>query len=147
MRYGGLRVVTALVLIGLVAFLTGGAYAAGYAEGANHVGTVSPWVYGGFGASHVIGFIIGLFVLVLILRVIFMGAMGHRHGPWGYGPRGHGRWGYDRAGNTAPGDMPGDWQHGPWQHPAEAIFDDLHRRAHEAPSQPSQPNDPGQSPR
>jgi hypothetical protein len=138
MRTGGLRVATALVLIALVAFLTGGAYAAGYAEGANHVGTVSPWVYGGFGASHVIGFIIGIFVLFLILRVVFMGAMGHRHGPWGYGAWGHRRWGYDRPGNTAPG----DWQQGPWQDPAQAMFDDFHRRSHETPNQPADPNQP-----
>jgi hypothetical protein len=120
MRYGGFRVVTALVLIGLVAFLTGGAYAAGYAEGSNHVGTVSPWVYGGFGASHVIGFIIGILVLVLILRLVFFGAFAHRR-HWGYGPR----WG-----NTEPG----DWQRGPWYEARQAMFDDLHRRAHEAPA-------------
>jgi len=147
MRYGGFRVVTALVLIGLVAFLTGGAYAAGYAEGANHVGTVSPWVYGGFGASHIIGFLITLFVVVLILRVIFAGAMGHRRGPWGYGH--YGRWGYGHGpwgqpGNTQPGNTePGDWQRGPWQDPAQAMFDDYHRRAHDPAGQPN-PNDPNQ---
>ncbi len=145
MRNGGFRVVTALVLIGLVAFLTGGAYAAGYAEGANHVGTVSPWVYGGFGASHIIGFLITLFVVVLILRLIFFG--GHRR-HWGYGP--YGRWGYGPGpwGGNQPGNtQPGDWQRGPWQDPAQTVFDDYHRRAHDPASQtsqPGQPNDPHQ---
>jgi hypothetical protein len=128
MRYGGLRVVTALVLIGLVAFLTGGAYAAGYSAGASSTGTsVSPWIYGGaFGASHVIGFIISIFVIVLILRLVFVGAFGgHRRGPWG-----HRRWG-----NTEPS----DWQRGPWYEARQAMFDDLHRRAHEAPAGPAAP--------
>jgi hypothetical protein len=133
MRYGGLRVLTALVLFGLVAFLTGGAYAAGYAEGANHVGTVSPWVYGGFGASHVVGFIIGILILVLILRLVFFGAFAHRR-HWGYGPR----WG-----NTGPG----DWSQGPWRDPRQTWFDDWHRHAHEAPAtQPGQPGAGGGSP-
>lgn len=153
MRDGGLRVVTALVLIGLVTFLTGGAYAAGYAEGANHVGTVSPWVYGGFGASHLVGFLVGIFVLIVILRLVFFGSAWRRHGPWGY--RHYGRWGYGPGawGNGGPGNtQPGDWQQGPWQDPAKAMFDDYHRQAHQGsasgqpgqPGQPSNPNDPNQ---
>jgi hypothetical protein len=123
MRYGGLRVVTALVLIGFVVFLTGGAYAAGYAEGSTHLGTVSPWIYGGFGASHFIGFVIGVLVLILILRLIF-GGRGHRRHAWA-----HGAWGGDpRFGTSGPD----DWHRGPWQDPRQAWFDDWHRHAHDA---------------
>jgi len=137
MRYGGFRVVTALVLIGLVAFLTGGAYAAGYTDGANHIGTnVSPWLYGGaFGASHVIGFLVSILVLILILRLVFFGAFAHRRGAWGRGPWGH-RW---------EGTQPGDWQRGPWVDPRQAMFDDFHRRAHDPVNQPPAPGQPNQS--
>jgi hypothetical protein len=128
MRNGGFRVVAALVLIGLVAALTGGAYAAGYSAGtASGAANVSPWIYGGaFGVSHVIGFIITIFVLLLILRLVFFGAFGHRHRAWGY----RGGWGNTEA---------GDWHRGPWYEARQNMFDDLHRRAHEGQPQGGQP--------
>ncbi len=129
MRYGGFRVVAALVLIALVAALTGGAYAAGYSAGAASGTTnVSPWVYGGaFGVSHVIGFFVAILVLLLIVRIVAFGAFGHRHGGWGY----RGRW---------DGGQPSDWQRGPWHEARQAMFDDWHRRAHEGNPPATGPN-------
>jgi hypothetical protein len=54
MRHGGgFRLVAVLLVIGMVAALTAGAYSAGFVAGAGTNATnVSPWVYGGvFGAS------------------------------------------------------------------------------------------------
>lgn len=130
MRYGGFRVVAALVLIGLVAALTGGAFAAGFSAGAGTNATgVSPWVYGGaFGVSHILGFFIAILVLVLILRLLFGGAVARRRRYWG-GPawayRHHRHYGY--WGNT----QPDDWQRGPWHDPRQEAFDYWHQRAHE----------------
>ncbi len=130
MRNGGFRVVAALVLIGLVAALTGGAYAAGYSAGTTSGSTtLSPWVYGGaFGVSHVIGFFVSILVLLLIFRLVFFGAGGHRHHAWGYR-----RWGRGWDDSQAA-----DWQRGPWQDPRQAMFDDWHKHAHEGnPAAPS----------
>ena len=139
MRNGGFRVVAALVLIGLVAALTGGAYAAGFSAGATSgTASVSPWVYGGaFGVSHVIGFFVSILVLLLILRLVFFGAFGHRRHRWASrGPNG---------GWNDPSS--GDWHRGPWHDAGQTMFDDWHRRSHEAGrAQPGNPPAPGTYP-
>src|SRR5450759_527089 len=72
MRYGGgFRFLAALLVVGVIAALTAGAYGAGYAAGAGPNASVSPWVYGGFiGFGNVIGLIVTIFVLVMIFRVM-----------------------------------------------------------------------------
>jgi hypothetical protein len=82
MRHGGgFRFLAALVLVGVLAALTAGAYGAGYAAGAGSNATVSPWVYGGFiGFGNVVGLIVTIFVLVMIFRVMTFAFWGHHRG-------------------------------------------------------------------
>ncbi len=144
MRHGGgFRVLAALILVGVIAALTAGAYGAGYAAGsASGVTNVSPWVYGGaFGASHVIGFIVTVLVLIVLFRVLVFGFVGHRHPWWGR----HGYW--SEAGNpggSMPAGGPGEWHRGEWRDAAQAAFDDYHKRAHSVStaSAGSDPNKP-----
>jgi len=69
---GGFRLLGVLLVIGVIAALTAGAYSAGFVAGAGTSATnVSPWVYGGaFGASGIVGLIVTVLILVVILRVL-----------------------------------------------------------------------------
>lgn len=129
---GGFRVLAALILVGVVAALTAGAYGAGWAAGsASGTTNVSPWVYGwGFGAGHVIGFIVTILVLIVIFRVLAFAFIGPRHHGWGH----HGSWrAYDGPEGNTPAGGPGGWHRGEWRDAAQATFDDYHRRAHGSP--------------
>ncbi|MGA3029704.1 MAG: hypothetical protein ABSE58_03055 [Candidatus Limnocylindrales bacterium] len=145
MRHGGgFRVLAALVLVGVIAALTAGAYGAGFAAGSTSGATnVSPWVYGGaFGAGHVIGFFVTVLVLIVLFRVLVFAFVGHRH-PW-WGRRGYWRGGSE---GTMPADGPGGWHRGEWRDAAQATFDDYHNRAHATPpaSTGGDPNKPAAS--
>ena len=153
MRYGGgFRFLAALLVLGVVAALTAGAYGAGFVAGAgtNSAGN-SPWIYGGFlGAGNVIGLIVTILILVVIFRIMAFAFFGFGHRRWDRGPGWAG--GPDMpAAAGDPGDWHrgrhhgwhGGWHEGPWQSARQAAFDDWHRRAHETPSAPGgTPNGP-----
>jgi hypothetical protein len=132
MRQGvGFRVLAALLLLGFVAFLTAGAYGAGFAAGAGTPATnVSPWVYGGaFGAGHVVGLIVTIIILVIAIRVIGLIFFGRGHRAWAH----HGYWAQGDPNSPTPGDwqgMHGGWHRGEWRDAAQARFDEFHSRAH-----------------
>jgi hypothetical protein len=120
MRYGGgFRLLGVLLVIGVVAALTAGAYSAGFVAGAGTNATnVSPWVYGGaFGASGIVGLIVTVLILVVIFRVLRFAFWSHAHGGW------------DRRGPG--GSAPAGGHGGPWHSARRAAFDEWHRRAHE----------------
>jgi hypothetical protein len=130
MRQGsGFRVIAALVLLGLFAVITAGAYGAGFAAGSSSGTTnIAPWAYGGaFGVGHVVGFIVTIVILVIMLRIlalVFFG--GHRHRAWGH----HGYWRGEGDPGFGPGNMPGGWQRSDWRQAGQAAFDEFHRQAH-----------------
>lgn len=137
MRYGGgFRLLGVLLVIGVVAALTAGAYSAGFVAGAGTNATnVSPWVYGGaFGASGIVGLIVTVLILVVIFRVLRFAFWGHAHGGWDR--RGPGA----SAGPGGPGGPAGwgwheeRWHGGPWHSARRAAFDEWHRRSHEEQS-------------
>jgi hypothetical protein len=117
-----------LVLVGVVAALTAGAYSAGFVAGAGTNATnVSPWVYGGaYGASGIVGLVITVFILVMIFRVMRFAFWGHGHGGWDRrGPNGP-------EGSGGPGGPRGwGWHEERWHSARQAAFDDWHRRAHD----------------
>ena len=131
MRHGGgFRLLGILLAIGLVAALTAGAYSAGFVAGAGSSATnASPWVYGGaFGASGIIGLFVTVLILVVIFRIMRFAFWGHAYRGW------------DRHGPGAPGGPggpgePGEpggwgWPADHWHSRRQAMFDDWHRRAH-----------------
>jgi hypothetical protein len=136
MRHGGgFRLLGALIVIGVVAALTAGAYSAGFVAGAGSSATnVSPWVYGGaFGASGIVGLVVTVLILVIIFRVMRFAFWGGAHGGWDRGgPGGPGGPG-DPLGPGGRGG-PGGWgrHEGRWHSARQAAFDDWHRRAHDA---------------
>ena len=136
MRHGvGFRFLAALVLMGVLAALTAGAYGAGYAAGAGSNATVSPWVYGGFiGFGNVVGLIITILVLVMILRVMTFAFWGHHRGAWDRRPTGpmgpSGPVGPDSAAFAGPGFRHG-WHDSSWQSSRQDAFDEWHRHSHE----------------
>jgi uncharacterized membrane protein len=150
MRYGGgFRLVAALLVIGVVAALTAGAYSAGFVAGAGTNATnVSPWVYGGaFGASHIVGLIVTILILVMMFRVMRFAFWGHAHGGWDRrGPGFTGGPG-EPGGPSGPGGWGRGWHGEHWHSARQAAFDDWHRRAHgaEPPATGSTPT--GEEPR
>ena len=135
MRSGGFRVVAALVLLGLLAAITAGAYGAGYAAGSGTGvvvtgnGTMAPWAYGGFfGVGHVIGFVVSIIVLSIVIRLIALVFWGGGH--WGHRRAWAGR-GWDRT--DATDWNKGPWHAGPWHDARRAMFDEMHREAHGQP--------------
>jgi hypothetical protein len=140
MRHGGgFRLLGVLLMLGVVAALTAGAYSAGYVAGAGTGATnVSPWVSGGaFGASGIVGLIVTVLILVVLFRVIRFAFWGHAYNGWerrgpGFegGPGGAG----GPGGPGGPG--PWGWRGEHWRSNRRAAFDDWHRRAHD--EQPGQ---------
>ncbi|HEX7612055.1 MAG TPA: hypothetical protein VF371_04705 [Candidatus Limnocylindrales bacterium] len=130
MRYGGgFRFLAALLVVGVIAALTAGAYGAGYAAGAGTNASVSPWVYGGFiGFGNVIGLIVTIFVLVTIFRVMLFAFWGRRGGGWDRRPGGP--MGPDGTPFAGPGFHRGRHDSG-WQSARLAAFDEWHRHSHE----------------
>ncbi len=147
MRQGsGFRVVAAIVLLGVVALISAGAYAAGFAAASpSGTTTMAPWAYGGaFGAGHVIGFIVTIIILIVMFRLIGLIFFGHRRRAWGH----YGYWhGEGDAGRFGPGVGPGEWHRGEWGPAGQAAFDEFHRRAHatQPPSAGPSPTGPGAS--
>jgi hypothetical protein len=143
MRQGiGFRVLAALLLLGLVAFITAGAYGAGFAAGAGSTATnVPPWAYGGaFGAGNVVGLVVTIIVLVIVLRVIGLVFFGYHRRGWAH----HGYWQADGDPDRAgAGDWHGGWHRSEWREAGQARFDELHRRAHgaEPPATGGSPTD------
>jgi len=129
MRHGGgFRLIGALLVIGVIAALTAGAYSAGFVAGAGSGATnASPWVYGGaFGASGIVGLIVTVLILVVVFRVMRFAFWGHAHGGWDrHGPGSAG-------GPGGPGGPGGwGWHADQWRSNRQAVFDDWHRRAHD----------------
>lgn len=131
------RLLVALAIVAGVAFLGIGAYNAGVSQGLAQAGQVvvapggypvGPYIGGGYGWGHGIGFgffgflgtLFFIFLVFALLRAAFGGHRG-RHGwggPGGWaGPGGPGGWG-------GPGDPRG---RGPWEARAREIHDDWHR--------------------
>src|ERR1035437_8837644 len=139
MRHGGgFRFLAALVLVGVLAALTAGAYGAGYAAGAGSNATVSPWVYGGFiGFGNVVGLIVTIFVLVMLFRVMSFASWGRGRGGWDRRPSGpmgpNDPVGPDGAAFVGPGFRRG-WHDSGWQSARRDAFDEWHRRSHERSS-------------
>jgi hypothetical protein len=133
MRYGGgFRFLAALLVVGVIAALTAGAYGAGYAAGAGPNASVSPWVYGGFiGFGNVIGLIVTIFVLVMIFRVMHFAFWGRRGGSWDRRPGGP--MGPDGTPFAGPGFHHG-WHDSGRQSARQAAFDEWHRHSHERES-------------
>jgi hypothetical protein len=142
---GGFRLLGFLLVIGVIAALTAGAYGAGYVAGAGvNAANGSPWVYGGFfGASGIVGLIVTIIILMVLFRLLRFAFWGHAHGafdrggpggPWGpggLGPEGPG----GPGGFGGPGGPHGWGRHGErWQSARQAAFDDWHRQAHEQQS-------------
>jgi hypothetical protein len=146
----------ALLLLGFIGLVTAGAYGAGFAAGqGSGVVTTPAWAYGGaFGAGHLIGFLVTIFVLIVIFRLFMIAAFGHRrrawgqHGYWrgegdaaGFGPGGRpgGAMGSPMGapGGDRPGFGPGEWHRSEWREVGQSYFDEFHRRAHgEVPPAP-----------
>jgi hypothetical protein len=119
---GGFRFLAALLVVGVIAALTAGAYGAGYAAGAGTNASVSPWVYGGFiGFGNVVGLIVTIFVLVTIFRVMSFAFWGHH------------RVGPDGGSFAGPGFKHG-WHGSDWQSARQDAFDEWHRHSHERES-------------
>jgi uncharacterized membrane protein len=145
---GFFRLLIALLVLGAFAAVASGAYSAGYIAGAGSTAS-NPWVYGGFyGLSGIFGLIVTIFILVIIVRILSMLFWG-RHHSWAGSGAG------DQAGPGAPGAAgqggPGPWYPG-WHHGwyggrRQAMFDEWHRRAHEAQTnqQPGGPSTGGPS--
>ena len=132
MRHGGgFRLLGALLVVGVIAALTAGAYSAGFVAGAGSGATnASPWVYGGaFGASGIVGLIVTVLILVVIFRVMRFAFWGHAHGGWDrHGPGFAGGPG-GPGGPSGPGNW--GWHAEQWRSNRQAVFDDWHRRAHD----------------
>jgi hypothetical protein len=145
MRYGGgLRLLAALLVLGVVAALTAGAYGAGYVAGlGTNTTNVSPWVYGGaFGASQIVGLIVTIIILVMIFRVMRFAFWGHAHGGWDRcGPGFTG----GSGGPGGPGGWHSGWHDGSWHSARQAAFEEWHRRAHDEQSGQTPGGTPGGS--
>jgi hypothetical protein len=158
-RGSGFRFLALLVLVGLFAAVTAGAYGAGYAAAGGTGAT--PWGPGlanGFywGGFHIFGFLFTIFALIVVFAIVRAVIWGHPHrhwgdfGPGGFGPGGPGSTG--QGGQPGPGN-PGDWSGGygwhgmyrdRWQ-ARQAMLEQWHRQAHgdAAPGTPGQPGTGG----
>jgi hypothetical protein len=129
-RGTGFRVLAGLLLLGLIAIVTAGAYGAGLAAGSG--GDATPLTHGlVFGAGNLLGFLVTLFFLIVLLRLIaavafgghrrrWHGAGGWRHSGFGPYPEAFGRPGRD------------GWKSGEWRDAGQRAFDEFHQRAHKA---------------
>ena len=124
---GGFRLIAFLLLVGVVAALTAGAYSAGFVAGSGATATnTSPWIYGGaFGASGIVGLVVTVIILVAIWRVIRFGFWRHSFRDWDpAGPGGPGA-------PFGPGGPEGWGRHGErWQAARRQAFEEWHRQAH-----------------
>ena len=133
MRYGGgFRFLAALLLLGVIGLLTAGAYGAGYAAGSGSGTAASPWAYGGAcGAGNVIGFFVTILVLIIVFRLIMVAMFGGHRRAWARHGYWHGEGDADRFGpGHGPGFGPGGWHRSEWREAGQAAFDDFHRRSH-----------------
>jgi hypothetical protein len=126
----GFRVLAGLILLGLIAIVTAGAYGAGLAAGSG--GDAKPLTHGlVFGAGNLLGFLLTLFFLIVVLRLIAAVAFGGHRRRW----HGAGGWGHPGFG-PYPGafGQPGrdDWKSSEWRDAGQRAFDEFHQRAHEA---------------
>ena len=130
MRHGtGFRVLAGLLLLGLIGILTAGAFGLGVAAGSG--GDARPLANGwAFGAGHVLGFLVTVFFVIVLLRLIAVVAFGghrrrmHMAGGWGHPgfapyPGAFGQPGRD------------EWKHSEWREAGQRAFDEFHRRAHD----------------
>ncbi len=134
---GGFRVLAALLLLGVIAFITAGAYGAGFTAGqaSGTTTNLGPWVYGGaFGAGHLVGFIVTIIVLIVVLRLlalVFFG--GHHRRYWGHPGYWRGDVDPSQGPSFGPGGQgfgPGGWHRSEWRQAGQAAFDEFHRQAH-----------------
>ena len=133
---GGGAIATTAYQAGLSQAVTTVAQGAGAADGTAGTTVVVPaygYGYGwhgfgwGFGFFGFFGFLLVLFVVFGLIRAIAFGG----RGGWGRGWKGGGRW-----------DGPGDHRH-PFESRAREVFTELHREAHQGPSdKPAAPADP-----
>jgi hypothetical protein len=130
MRHGGgFRALAALLLLGFIGLITAGAYGVGYAAGSgSNTVNGSAWAYGGaFGAGHVIGFFVTILVLIILFRLIMVAVFGGHRRAWAH----HGYWrGGPNDDRSGPGYGPGGWHRSEWREAGQAAFDDFHSRAH-----------------
>jgi hypothetical protein len=124
----------------VVGILAVAAFGAGFAVGAAQGSISAPaWTYGG-----VIGFLITIFIVLILFRMITFALFGHHRRAWGH----HGYWrgdfgpgqfgpGQFGPGQFGPGQFthfgrgPRGWQHGEdWRQVGQAWFDDFHGRSH-----------------
>lgn len=138
MRHGyGFRALAALITFGIVALLIAGAYGAGFSAGSGD-GPGAAWPHAAyFWPGHILGFLFGLFVLLLVARLTVFALFGGHHRHWHHaawdGPEGFGH-------HSRPSH--GDWHRGPWHEARCEAFDEWHRSAHSADSTPP-PSSPG----
>jgi len=139
-RGAGFRIFSALLALAGVVALGALAYGAGYSAGSTDTsGHVAGWVYGGFFGWHILGFLIGLFFLFLVVRLVIFAIFGHRHDRWGWYP---GPMPAQPGTGTTPGGAPyGVWGPSPWRWGprhyaryamAQAWFDEFHGRSHQS---------------
>jgi len=143
-RGAGFRIIAGLLTLAGLAIIGALAYGAGYSAGSvDGTGHVVGWAYGGgFFGWHLLGFIFGLFVLVMVLRLVMFAIFSGRHGRWGW--YGHGMhdpaFGPDggpagSAQYAGQGFGPGPWRGGPRHFDRyatpQAWFDEFHRRSHD----------------
>ena len=136
---GGFRVLAALLLLGVIAFITAGAYGAGYTAGqaSGTTTNLGPWVYGGaFGAVHIVGFIVTIIVLLVVFRLLALVFFGGHHRRY-WGQPGYWRGDVDPSqgpgfGPGGQGFGPGGWHRSEWRQAGQAAFDEFHRQAHTA---------------
>jgi hypothetical protein len=140
-RGTGFRVLAGLLLLGLIAIVTAGAYGAGVAAGSG--GDAAPLTHGlVFGAGNLLGFLVTLFFLIVLLRLIAAVAFGgHRRRRHGAGSWGHSGFGpYPGAFGQSSGD---EWKSSEWRDAGQRAFDEFHQRAHKAETRGGPPdNDP-----
>ena len=130
---GGGAIATTAYQAGLSQAVTTVAQGAAGAAGTTGTTVVVPaygygYGYGwhGFGFFGFFGFLLVLFLVFGLIRAIAFGG----RGGWGRGWKGGGRW-----------DGPGDHRH-PFESRAREVFTELHREAHEGPSDtPASPAD------
>ncbi len=138
MRYGGFHFLGALLFLCCIGVLVALAFGAGVAaDGGSYAVHSGGW--------HFLGFLFGLFIVLMIFGMICRAGRYHMHGAWDRpgpgGPGGPGSFGGPAGWHGhGYGRRHGGW-HGEWRHDeecrdsAKSALDDWHRQAHgEAPN-------------
>jgi hypothetical protein len=125
------RVWAGLLLLGVIGIGIVGAFGVGLAIGSG--GDGQPLVHGwAFGAGGLLGFLVSVFFVIVLLRLIAIVAFGGHRRRWhmagGWGPHGFGP--HSRGFGPPSGD---DWEHSQWREAGQRAFDEFHGRAHNAP--------------